>query len=218
MRENRTSGTVWGVSGNRHSYHHTLKEELMEHQPEMIISSELDPGEKLIWSGMPRQGILFRGSDIFMIPFSLMWGGFAIFWEIGVLSIPKDAGPVGIIFPLFGIPFVLIGLYMIFGRFIVDSKTRSNSYYGVTDQRVIIKSGLFRKNVKSLNLRTLTDISLNEKKEGHGSITFGQENPMASWFGGASFPGMGAYNSPKFEMITNAKDVYNKIREAQKKS
>ena len=21
MRENRTSGTVWGVSGNRHSYH-----------------------------------------------------------------------------------------------------------------------------------------------------------------------------------------------------
>ena len=106
---------------------------------------------------------------------------------------------------------------MIFGRFIFDSKNRSNTYYGVTDQRIIIKSGLFKKSVKSLNLRTLTDISLNEKSGGNGSITFGQENPMASWFGGASFPGRG-YNVPKFEMISNAKDVYNKIREIQKKS
>jgi hypothetical protein len=190
----------------------------MEHQPEIVINAELDPGEKILWVGIPRQGILFRGSDILMIPFSLLWGGFAIFWEIMALSIPtKESGPIAIIFPLFGIPFVIVGLYMIFGRFIFDSKNRSNTYYGVTDQRIIIKSGLFRKSVKSLNLRTLTDISLNEKSDGNGSIAFGQENPMASWFGGTSFLGR-EYNVPKFEMISNAKDVYNKIREVQKKS
>lgn len=32
MRENRTSGTVWGVSGNRHSYHDGLVVPSLERQ------------------------------------------------------------------------------------------------------------------------------------------------------------------------------------------
>ena len=120
----------------------------MDFNTQRIIQSEIDSDEKLIWFGKPNQGIVFRGSDIFMIPFSLLWGGFAIFWEISALSIPMDkAGAIGIIFPLFGIPFVLVGLYMIFGRFIYDAKNRSKTFYGITDQRVIIVSGLFRKGV-----------------------------------------------------------------------
>ncbi len=90
-----------------------------------VIESELSSSEKLLWSGQPRQGVVFRSNDIFMIPFSLMWGGFAIFWELMVLTmIPKDGGIISIIFPLWGIPFVIIGLYIMFGRFIVDSKRR----------------------------------------------------------------------------------------------
>ena len=70
---------------------------------EEVIGNHLGQDEKLLWSGKPRSGIVFRTCDIFMIPFSLMWGGFAIFWEIGALSIPKDeAGAIAIIFPLFG--------------------------------------------------------------------------------------------------------------------
>jgi hypothetical protein len=151
-----------------------------------------------------------------MVPFSLLWGGFAIFWEIMALQIPSEkAGAVSIVFPLFGIPFVLVGLYLIFGRFIYDSMKRAKTFYGLTDQRAIIVSGLLSKGVKSLNLKTLSDVSLSEKKNGYGSIVFGQENQMMSMFMGGGFPGMGT-TTPKFELIENAKQVYNHLRQHQK--
>jgi len=190
----------------------------MDYQTDSMIRNELDSNERLLWSGRPKQGIVLRGSDAFMIPFSLLWGGFAIFWEYMALSIPDKAGLVVIVFPLFGIPFVIAGLYFIFGRFIVDAKKREKTYYGLTDQRVIIRSGFFGKKTKSLNLRTLTDISLSEKANGTGTISFGQESPWTSWFSGSWFPGAGVSQTPKFEMIEGAKPIYNKIINAQKMS
>jgi len=90
-----------------------------------VIAQELDAGESLLWSGQPRNGIVFRGSDVFMIPFSIMWGGFAILFAAGVLSPARDdgGGPV-FVGVLFAIPFVLVGLYMMFGR---SSSTQSNA-------------------------------------------------------------------------------------------
>jgi len=176
-----------------------------------IIQKELEPREKLLWAGQPAQGIKLRGSDAFMIPFGFLWGGFAIFWEYSAM---QSGAPF--FFLLFGIPFVLVGLYIMFVRFYVEAKQRGNTFYGVTNERVVIASGLSRKKVTSLNLRTLTDISLSESSSGSGSITFGNSSPFASMFGGMSWPGMEQYLGPRFDLINNAKQVYQQIREAQK--
>lgn len=186
------------------------------------VRNQIGRDEQLLWSGQPRQGVAFRSSDIFMIPFSLMWGGFAIFWEAMALfmtfKVPKDGpGAAALIFPLFGLPFVLMGLYMIFGRFIVDARRRANTHYGVTNQRIILITGLTGRQVKSLNLRTLSDVSLSEKPDQTGTITFGPTSPFAGWYGNLSWPGM-AQTAPAFEMIPEAKKVYDLIRESQAKT
>lgn len=189
----------------------------MSYEAQIVIQKEIDSGERLLWSGTPRQGTILRGTDVFMVPFSLLWGGFAIFWEVMALQIPTGkAGVVSIVFPLFGIPFVLLGLYMIFGRFIYDAKKRAKTFYGLTDQRAIIVSGLFNKSVKSLNLRTMTDVSLSENANGYGTIVFGQEIPMMSLFMRGAFPGASGSTTPKFELVKNAKQVYNQLRAQQK--
>lgn len=143
-----------------------------------------------------------------MIPFSLMWAGFAIFWEVSVL---RDSAPT--FFSLWGIPFVAFGLYITVGRFFQDAWRRSQTAYAVTSDRVIIRRG---SSLKSLNVRTLSDVTLTERPDGTGTITFGPITfPMAMW-AGTSWPGVA--QQPAFELIPNARRVYTQIRDAQQSS
>ena len=184
-----------------------------------LLNSQLDSGERLLWSGQPRGGIRLRSQDALLIPFSLLWGGFAIFWEIMALTATTKApGPVGVVFPLFGLPFVIAGLYLIFGRFIVDAKVRARTFYGVTSERIIIVSGLFSQQTKSLQLRTLMDVSLTQRSDGSGTITFGPAPFFGGFFPSGSWPGAGRYAPPSFDLIDEAKKVYDTIRSAQKSS
>ena len=108
---------------------------------ESEIRPELATDENLLWSGRPRQGLTLRASDWFVIPFSLLWGGFALFWEATVLGLSvnqQGANPTSAFMALFGLPFVVIGLYLIFGRFLVDAWIRKNTTYALTDQRALV--------------------------------------------------------------------------------
>jgi hypothetical protein len=118
-------------------------------------------------------------------------------------------------FALWGIPFVLVGLYLIAGRFFVDARQRTATAYGITNKRAIIVSGLFSRSVKSLTLRTLTDVTLSERSDGSGSIVFGSQPSSGPWLGGASWPGRSAQQLPSFDLIEDAKAVYSQLRAAQ---
>lgn len=177
------------------------------------IQRELNVNEQTQWWGQPRQGITLRGSDLVAIPFSLLWCGFAIFWEYSVVSSGNAPG----FFVLWGIPFVCMGLYMVFGRFVADAKQRSNTYYAITNERVLIVSGLFSRKVKSLNIQTLSDLSLSESSNGEGSITFGPQLPFAAFYGAMQgWPGAGKSTGPRFDLIESARQVYDIIRKAQR--
>ncbi|MFY7943703.1 MAG: hypothetical protein ACOVNZ_03940 [Crocinitomicaceae bacterium] len=174
------------------------------------LRQHLESNEKLVWTGRPKTGIVFRTADIFLIPFSLFWCGFAIFWFTSAL-----ASGAPFFFAMFGIPFVVMGLIFVFGRFIIDAKQRENTYYGVTDDRIIIKSGIYRKSIKSLNIKTLSEIEYVEKNDGSGTINIGPKNPMMIWGNGMNWwPGVKA--TPSLELIPDVRKVYNKIIEIQK--
>ena len=142
------------------------------------ITRALEPGESLIWSGVPGQGVRLRPDDAYLIPFSLLWGGFAIFWEATVL---RGSWPNAQLMSLFGIPFVLVGLYLIVGRFFVDARIRANTFYGLTNRRAIVISGAFIRTTHSLPLKALTDVSLEERSDRSGTILLGRAEPSTRW-------------------------------------
>lgn len=173
-----------------------------------LLRNELMPNEKLIWSDTPQKGLMLKANDAFMIPFSLLWGGFAFFWEYSVLR--SDAP---IVMALFGIPFVLMGLYMTIGRFLYDTKKREGTIYGLTTTRAIIISGVFGKKVTSINLKNLSEIQVNAKQDGSSTIILGVSNPI-QLLQVSGWPGM-SNSTPAFEGIQHVQRVKQFIHQYQ---
>jgi hypothetical protein len=172
------------------------------------IEHELGSEEKLLWSGQPAQGFHLRSSDRFAIPFSILWFGFAAFWTFAAFT---DKAPL--LFRISGSLFTLAGLYLVAGRFVVDVAKRAHTFYGVTTERIIIITGLFSRQTKSLQLGTLFGLSLTEGRNSSGTIIFGSQTLRVppGWPFNSS-----QYAVPAFEMIAHAKETYNLIRQAEK--
>src|SRR4051812_28676436 len=116
------------------------------------FGSRLMPGERVLWSGQPAQGLQLSPRDIFLIPFSVLWCGFAFFWEGSVIS--QGAPPF---FMLWGIPFIAVGLFVSVGRFFLDAWARASMHYAVTDRRILISRARPTASFQALSLETLPD-------------------------------------------------------------
>jgi hypothetical protein len=167
-------------------------------------------GEKIVWSGRPARGLLFTGQDWLLIPFSLLWGGFALFWESSVLNAPNAP----MIMKLWGVPFVLIGLYFIVGRFLVDAWIRGTTRYAITNKRILIlRSGPFSAFV-ALSLNQLPQTSLSESANGRGTIRFGEQVSPRGGRGISSLaPSLDP--TPQFIAIEDARRVFDAIQSTQ---
>lgn len=127
------------------------------------VARELQSGERVLWEEAPDGRRWLQPQDALLIPFSLMWGGFAIFWEASALYSPSPGD--SIIAPLWGIPFVPLGLYLIVGRLVVRRWLLGHTAYALTDRRAISITLGFRGGspVKSVGLapiRRLTSRSV----------------------------------------------------------
>ena len=186
----------------------------MEEQSAREIQGELGLGERLLWAGQPRPGVLFRRSDFLMIPMGCFFLAFSLFWELNALQIP--VGNAGQIFPIFGIPFILVGLYLVVGRFFLDAALRKNTFYGLSNERIILLTRFFGKRLTSLPLERLDEIELEENADGCGSVRFGKANPLLNLYEGTPWPGM-ASRVNRFVLIEGAKGVHQQIVDALKR-
>lgn len=181
------------------------------------FQSYLLAGERILWTGQPKQGLVFSGKDILLVPFSLMWGGIAIAWNAAAwfqaFGGGSGDGPDWF-FRLWGLPFLVVGLYLIAGRFLHDASLRRGLHYAVTDQRVLVVRGA---KFISLDIRRLPRLDLAEYRDGSGTLAFEADHGMAwgmSWGGTNGFgwwvPALAS--TTRFFRIRDARKVYELVR------
>jgi hypothetical protein len=169
----------------------------------------LRPGERVLWEGRPDVWSYSMRGAWYLIPFSLLWGGFAIFWEATAIT---SGAPI--FFLLWGIPFVVMGLYLIIGRLVVARREAANTVYAITDRRVLIETGAFRRTFVQLDLRDLPASQLEERAGGLGTITLGPTLGFMRMPPGWPLGGMYG-QPPAFTAIPDAARVYETLQEAK---
>lgn len=103
----------------------------------------LEKGEVILWQGRPNGALNFSGVWGPQTLFALLFTGFSLFWMVMAYSMTggmnDSAGRViHIVFPAFGLPFLLIGLYLLLGRFWADARRRRASHYTLTNRAAYI--------------------------------------------------------------------------------
>ena len=143
------------------------------------VRSELRDGERLLWVGQPRPAWFPRESLPVML-FGIPFTAFSIFWMVaatGILFGDTDGkGPTlafRILFPLFGLPFVLIGLWMVLAPYWHRRKAK-RSCYALTDRRAILwEAGSFRSvAVRTYGPDDLSKVYRVEYGNGRGDLVF----------------------------------------------
>lgn len=100
-----------------------------------------------------------------MIPFSIMWCAFAVFWESSVVT-----GRGSVFAELWGVPFMVIGVYLVVGRFAYKRYRKGRTAYGITSQRAVIAD---RRSFSDMPLQH-QPVTVRRTRDGrHASIVFG---------------------------------------------
>ncbi|MFI5283368.1 MAG: hypothetical protein ACHQ0J_09595 [Candidatus Dormibacterales bacterium] len=182
-------------------------------QPTDQVDLLLLPGETLLWSDRPDPRRLFAGNDVWLIPFSLLVGVFAIYWEAGALAHAARSGSGFDPFALWGLPFVVIGQYLIWGRFLYKRWDRHRIVYAVTSKRLLTVRGT---NFRSVFLARLSAINQTTRTDGTGSLDFGSGSVWAAMWANT---GLDWFNLragvPAFYDIEDVRNVYRLIAEAR---
>jgi hypothetical protein len=135
------------------------------------LQSSLRPGEELLWCGRPDPSVVFVAADVIAIPFSIVWLGFALLWEFGTQSAGAPSA-----FRVIGVPFVLIGVYLLAGRFVSRWLRKRKTIYGITRERVIVQTGAVLKDTPIQG----GSMSVRRRRNGrHATVAF---EPFGSYY------------------------------------
>ncbi|MCK5087791.1 MAG: PH domain-containing protein [Melioribacteraceae bacterium] len=159
----------------------------------------LDDGEKILWRGKP-QFFPFIMSGIPFLIIGLLWGAFDIFF---ITMMPDEMSG-------FAIPFFAIHMFPFYGsilnmlRLVLVFK---NTEYAITDKRLIVRTGFWGIDFRSLDFSTISDVEVNvnpvENMYSVGTIRIYSTNIIRR--------GRRGYN--RFVGIQNPYEVYKKIKE-----
>jgi len=123
------------------------------------------------------------------------------------------------IFDIVGFLFIAVGLYLLVGRFFVDARIRGNTYYGLTDKRVLIVTGFLGNRFISIPLERIGELNVSRRADGSGTIRFGRTAYVEDWHSSSlndhRHYGYRRIEPPSFELIDDVLAVRDLIVRAQ---
>jgi hypothetical protein len=172
-----------------------------------MIDAELSSGERVAWSGQPLPGRFARRA-LPTVLLGIPWTAFAIFWTAGAAWGTAKARDAGVFraFPLFGLPFILIGLGMLASPYWMRRKAK-RTVYVLTNRRAFVLAAGRRGSitVRSFELQRLTELRRKQNSDGSGDLTFARDLHRDS-------DGHGYFTDVGFQAIRDVKSVEDKVR------
>lgn len=147
----------------------------LTHELRQMVETELNKNESSLWAGQPRPGRMAVKAipiALFAIPFT----AFAVFWICGAsgFKMPDFSEGGFSFFPLFGLPFLLVGLGMLSAP-LWKIRSAKRTIYVLTDKRAIIFEGGWRAHIRSFSPDQLQDLTRKQHADGSGDIVFKRE-------------------------------------------
>ncbi|MCA3693170.1 hypothetical protein [Aquidulcibacter sp.] len=145
----------------------------------MDIAKQELASEDILWAGQPNHWHAFWAITPLWL-FAIPWTLFALFWELAAIAPLLSQEPLkdtniksmAVIFPLFGLPFVLIGLGMLAAPLWGLNRAK-RTLYVLTDKRLVtIQSGKSVQ-VESRLIGKSISIRRSEKPDGTGTVHLG---------------------------------------------
>ena len=130
-----------------------------------LLERQLAPGETMLWQGAPQKlHSRMRGPAGRL--FGFVWLGFACFWTVTAFTMTAGAGLFGVVFPAFGLVFVLVGVNMVFPQ-LFGGLYKHKVQYAVTDRRALAVTG---SRVQSWTLESIVSVSKQYYPDGTGDL------------------------------------------------
>jgi hypothetical protein len=139
------------------------------------LRAELRPGESITWAAQPNPSRHMK-SGFKLWYFFIPWTAFALFWIVAAsgFRLPRfDEG--WSFFPLFGFPFLLIGLGGLSAPIWLRRKAHS-IVYALTNQRAITIEGSKSITVKYYMASDIVGVERTEHQDGSGDIVLKTEH------------------------------------------
>ena len=168
------------------------------------IERELEPGESLRWTGRP-VARYFSPASVGLFLFGIPWTAFALFWT-GTAAWGASHGPgLFSLFPLFGLPFILVGIGLLTSP-IWTRKKAMGTAYAITDRRALAIEKGWSTTVVSYPPERLDALARRERSNGLGDIIISRR----AW---RDSEGHGHSVETGFLNIQNPKEVETMLRE-----
>jgi len=179
----------------------------------------LAPGERILWQGPAGGGVVWADLLDTRTAFGLFFAGFAVFWVAMASSMGGPSGMFGGLFPLFGLPFIAVGLYMAGGRLFWEAWQRGRTHYTLTDRTAFVATSLFgQRKLARYPLAPGMTVELDDGEP--GTVWFAKEvtHHAGGWRGtGDNRRYRGPYSTTRrigFERIAEARRVYRLLLDA----